>query len=100
MKKQAKPFLSIIIPCYNEEKRIIKSVNKITEYINLKKLDTELIFINDGSTDKTKEVLSNLRNIFSSDKFVIIKIVSCKNNYGKGHAIKRGIVSSTGKYIL
>lgn len=92
--------LSIIIPCYNEEKRIGKSVEKIVKYITLEKLDTELIFINDGSTDKTKEVLDSFREQFASNKFMITKIVSYEKNYGKGYAVKQGFIQAMGKHIL
>lgn len=92
--------ISIVIPCYNEEKRITETVKKIDGYVVRKGINVELIFINDGSTDKTKKMLDNFKEQFANNKTVAIKIVSYRKNYGKGYAIKQGIVQATGKYIL
>lgn len=87
------PFLSIIIPVFNEDKR----VNKLTEIsIFLKNLNfaTELIIVNDGSTDTT---LKKIKNFRKSYRFLLINY---SKNLGKGYALKQGILMSKGKYIL
>ena len=83
--------ISIIIPCYNEEKYIstvLTNVNKQKKLFNL-----EIIVVDDGSKDKTKEILKKYKKI-------IDKIVTKKKNEGKGSAIKLGLNYVTGKYTL
>ena len=71
--------LSIIIPVFNEIRTIDKILKKIHKIKSIKK---QIIIVDDGSTDGTKERLKKLK------KYYIDKIFFCKNNKGKGHAIK------------
>lgn len=83
--------ISIIIPCFNEAKRLPKSVQKIEQYMNYKKYDYEIIIVDDGSTDNTKKLYKNKK---------YITIISYKPNKGKGFAIKTGILHATYEIIL
>lgn len=83
--------VSIIIPCYNEEKCIKKSVTEIINYMNDEKIDYELICVNDGSTDNTKKILENINTI---------KLISYDENMGKGYAVKQGILAASGEKII
>jgi|TARA_B110001452_G_C15165093_1_gene405106 glycosyltransferase involved in cell wall biosynthesis len=83
--------LSIIIPCFNEEKTISEIIHKINSQTEIKK---EIIVIDDSSTDKTKEILEKeLKNS-------IHKTILNSKNYGKGYSIKKGIENATGDIIL
>ena len=82
---------SIIIPCYNEAQDIVSNVDKIKEYVASKNLDYELLLVNDGSKDNTKEVIESIPGV---------KALSYEPNRGKGAAIKYGIGNATGDYIL
>ncbi len=83
--------VSIIIPAYNEEKTIEKILKKI---ISVKlPLEKEIIVVNDGSTDKTKEILENLKEKYN------IKVIH-KINEGKGSAIKEGLKLANGDIII
>lgn len=93
MKKTKKPFLSIIIPVFNEEKRI-KNLKEIITYLGKQRFSWELIVVNDGSKDKTRKVLNSVKNSF---KF---KLLSYSPNLGKGFAIKTGMLEALGKYRL
>ncbi len=84
---------SIIIPAFNEEFRIEKSVEKI--FSTLKGASYELILIDDGSSDNTWKILTQIKNSYSD-----IKIIKLKENRGKGFAIKTGFQNADGKYIL
>ncbi len=83
--------LSIVIPCHNEEKNIEKLYELIKK--ELEKINFELIFINDGSSDKTFEKIKDL----SKDN-PIIKGISFSRNFGKEAAIYAGISHSSGDY--
>jgi len=84
--------LSIIIPVFNEEQTIKKLLEKIFQ-VPLE-LEKEIIVINDGSTDKSEEILEGLKK---GSKFVLL---AHQKNRGKGAAIKTGLKSATGDLIL
>ena len=86
--------LSIIIPCYNEEKNIEPLFNKIEELLNLDN-NLEIIIVENGSTDNSKN------NIFNSDlvKKSKIKVCSIEKNIGYGHGIMSGVKIASGEYI-
>ena len=83
--------LSIVIPCYNEAKDIASNVEKVKNYLSDKKIDYELLLVNDGSKDNTKEVIESIPGV---------KALSYEKNRGKGGAVKYGIENSTGDYVL
>lgn len=83
--------VSIIIPCYNEEKTIAKLIENVLKYTDS---SFEIIVINDFSTDNTKSIIENdLKN-------KITKIINNDLNYGKGYSIRKGIEEATGEIIL
>jgi len=80
------------MPAYNEEKTIGEMIKRVEEVFNEE--NYELIIVNDGSTDKTQEIISSY-----SEKNPRIKFISYEKNRGKGFAIKRGISTARGEYI-
>lgn len=88
--------LSVVVPVYNEERRLLVSFPKILEYLNDNfDRDFELIFVDDGSTDRTLAVLH------SACKWCPrIKVISYKYNKGKGYAVRSGLREAKGDYIL
>lgn len=85
-------YLTLVIPCYNEELRIQPTLKAYLKYfqensffINKK---VAIILVNDGSQDKTEEIINNFTGLSTND--ITIKTVSYKQNEGKGYAIKRG----------
>ncbi len=86
--------ISVIVPCYNEEETIelyYKEMQKVMKKI--KNTEFELIFINDGSSDKTLDILRNL----SKNKDV--RYISFSRNFGKEAGIYAGLKYATGDYI-
>ena len=86
--------ISVIIPCYNEEEMIPLFYNEINKVINNMKVKFELIFINDGSSDNTIEVL---RDLAKKDKKV--RYISFSRNFGKEAGILAGLEAAKGDYI-
>jgi len=87
--------LSIIIPAFNEEKNLDKTVYKFNDYLKNQNYDFEIIIVNDGSSDKTAEVAEKL-----SAEFPYIKLINNKINKGKGAAVRQGFMSGQGEYCL
>ena len=84
--------LSIIIPVYNEESTVIKVLEKVkNNSSNL--FEYEIIVIDDGSTDRSRKLLENNKHLYS-------KLLVNETNRGKGFAVKKGILNSTGTHII
>ena len=94
-KKEYPYFLSIIIPAYNEEKRIIPTVEAVINYILQRKLKAEILIIDDGSSDATSRIC---KKRFESIPYV--HVIQTGENRGKGFCIKLGIRHATGQYML
>jgi len=86
--------LSIIIPCYNEKATIKRILQEIAE-VNLGATKKEIVIVDDGSKDGTREILKKLAQKDSS-----IKLIFQKYNQGKGAALKRGILESSGDVVI
>ena len=84
--------LSVIVPLYNEERTIIKTLNRISE---TKKQDFiyEVIVINDGSTDNSLSLLEQNKDLYNH-------LITYEKNNGKGHAVLKGLEAAKGKYII
>lgn len=91
---EVKGMLSIIMPAYNEEKLIYNSIMTTLDVVQGFTEKLELIVVNDGSIDNTKNEILKAKK---KDKRV--KIVSSKKNHGKGRAIISGLTEALGEYI-
>lgn len=83
------PCLSVIIPAYNEQYTIESLLNKI-DTVNI---DKEIIVVNNGSTDRTQEILDSL-------KTPGIKVISLQKNIGKGGAFRAGLQNAAGDIVI
>ena len=78
--------LSIILPLYNEEKRLRKSLKKIANFLKTKKIQyIEIIFVDDGSIDKSSQIILQFIKNFNKKKFIKLQLVKYRKNQGKGH---------------
>ena len=84
--------LSVIVPLYNEERTVIKILNRLSE---IKKQDFvyEVIVINDGSTDNSLSLLEQNKDLYD-------QLITYEKNNGKGHAVLKGLEAAKGKYII
>ena len=87
------PFLSVVIPAYNEEIRIIPTIGAIASHVSDMGFPWELIVADDGSKDKTVEMVEELG-------FVNLHVLKTPQNGGKGNAVQRGMMAARGKYVL
>lgn len=94
---EPKVALSVIVPAYNEENRIVKTLNEISKFLsnNSEVSSYEILVIDDGSTDQTKEIVSKM-----IEEIPCLRLVSYKRNQGKGYAFKTGVLEASGEYIL
>ena len=83
--------ISIVVPVYNEEKTIAELHRRIVETLKKQADSFEVIFINDGSTDKTYEEVSRLRPL---------KLISFQKNYGETLALDAGIETAGGDTLI
>ena len=90
--------LSVILPLYNEEKRLNNLFIKINKFKFLNKNKLEFIFVDDGSNDNSYFLIKNF--IDENKKRIDIKLVSYKDNKGKGFALKKGIAKAKHNWIV
>lgn len=90
--------LSVIVPCYNEEESVplfYEEMGKYEDFFHNKDIEIEYIFVNDGSKDKTVEVVKKLH-----EKDERVHLVSFSRNFGKESAIIAGLEKSTGDFTV
>jgi dolichyl-phosphate beta-glucosyltransferase len=86
------PYLSVIIPAYNEEKRIGASIDKAIDYLSKQPFTWNIFVVDDGSKDNTIKVVESYGNN--------IKILAQPKNMGKGAAVRRGMLDADGEIRL
>jgi dolichyl-phosphate beta-glucosyltransferase len=79
--------ISVVVPCFNEEKTIFNNIKRIADYLEPRFECWEIIAVNDGSADRTGQELLKVK------KETRIKIIDNAKNQGKGGAVRRGILS-------
>lgn len=87
-------FLSIIVPAYNEEKRLPNSLPKIIDFVRQQDYSIEVIVVDDGSTDRTADVV---REFQQEAEFITLRQVE---HGGKGHAVRAGMMQAQGRYLF
>jgi dolichyl-phosphate beta-glucosyltransferase len=90
-----KPYLTVVIPAYNEEKRIAPSLAAILAHARRAPYRTEILVVDDGSTDRTIEVSrAALAEVPGA------RIVENVANRGKGYSVRHGVLEATGSLVL
>lgn len=86
--------LSVVIPAYNEEKRLPQSLAAVLDFLKNQPYESEIIVSDDGSQDRTVQVAEELLQGFPH------QVLVTPQNRGKGHAVRQGMLAATGAYIL
>lgn len=89
--------LSVVIPAYNEEKRLPETLKKVEGYLSRQDYDWEVLIVNDGSKDKTARVVLALIGDIPSGSF---RLIDNKENKGKGGVVKQGMLEAKGDWRL
>lgn len=87
--------LSVVIPLFNEDKRLPINLDKIITFLKDKKIKSEIILVDDGSSDKTWSILEDYKNRHNN-----IFLYRHEKNKGKGAAVRTGMLKSRGKLVL
>ncbi len=90
--------LSIIIPVFNESKSILTLVKEISAIVIKNKIITEILFINDGSTDNSWDIITSVCK--KHNKYLIVKGIGFKINTGKSAALNIGFIHSQGSVVM
>lgn len=95
MARKRKIYLSVVIPCYNEEKNLrLGALTKVYEYLKQQNYDWEVIVVDDGSDDKTAKLVNEF--VEKHPSFILLK----RGHHGKAGTVIAGIMEAKGKYIL
>ncbi|MFH2012293.1 MAG: dolichyl-phosphate beta-glucosyltransferase [Pseudomonadota bacterium] len=88
-------YLSIVIPAYNEAKRIAPTLGQIDEYLAKKDYKYEILVVDDGSTDETCKLVNEV-----AQQIPHIILLENRINRGKGYSVRKGVLSGRGEIIL
>ncbi len=87
--------LSVVIPAYNEEHRIGKTLEVIGNYLRMQNYEYEILVVVDGAKDKTAEVVERYKQRIKN-----LNLIDNKENHGKGWVVKLGMLKAVGEYRL
>jgi dolichyl-phosphate beta-glucosyltransferase len=92
----AKPVdISVVVPAYNEDRRLPPTLIDMIDFFDQQPLSYEIIVVDDGSNDSTCEVVRKFERVRQQ-----VKLIQLPKNYGKGHAVRVGVLNSRGHAIL
>jgi glycosyltransferase involved in cell wall biosynthesis len=87
--------LSIVIPAYNEERRLPNALRRIREFLEKRAIPAEVIVVDDGSADGTPDVVAATRQSLPN-----LRLVSNGRNFGKGYSVRHGMIEARGRVVL
>jgi len=88
-------YLSVVIPAYNEEKRIGATLLAVDKYLSLQKYNYEILVVSDGSGDKTVDVVQKYKQLVKN-----LEVIDNLDNRGKGAVVRQGLLAARGKYRI
>ena len=90
-----KIYLSVIIPAYNEEKRISQTLLAVDKYLSKQNYNYEILVVDDGSKDKTVGIVKKLEKMIGN-----LRVIANDKNHGKGYVVRQGMLEAKGQYRL
>ncbi len=87
--------LSIVIPAYNEERRLPETLGRVRAYLEARRTNAEVIVVDDGSHDRTAAVVEEWRA-----QFPAVRLLSNGRNRGKGYSVRHGMLEARGRLVL
>lgn len=94
----AVPRLSLVIPAYNEEDRLLPSLQRVDEYLSAQPYASELVIVDDGSTDRTVALVNDFAPSVADRVFV--RLLAHERNRGKGAAVRTGCLAANGECVV
>ena len=89
------PDISIIVPSYNEERRLPETLERIAAYVHAPGREVEILVVDDGSTDGTAAIAESFKG-----KFGALRVLSNGVNRGKGYSVRHGMLEARGRVVL
>lgn len=89
------PELSVVIPAYNEESRILPTLESVRDYIDRRGVQVEVIVVDDGSLDGTSALVNRLAADWDE-----LRLIRLADNRGKGYAVRSGMINARGRKVL
>src|SRR6202045_1205842 len=89
------PYLSIVIPAYNESARIERTLDRVMACIEAQGWDAEVLVVDDGSRDETAEIVAQWMKIFPR-----LHLVQNPGNRGKGYSVRNGLLRAAGEIVM
>ncbi len=93
------PFISVVIPAYNEEARIPPTLDRVAAYFGEFGRPTEVLVVNDGSTDRTADVVRSIGEGLATER-VQFRLLDNPGNQGKGYSVRHGMLDARGEWAL
>ncbi len=87
--------ISVVIPCFNEERRISPTLEKIVAYLSARDVPWEVVVVDDGSADRTREVV-----LRASESDARVRLIRHETNSGKGYAVRVGVLAAAGELVV
>jgi len=88
-------YLSVIVPAYNEEKRLYGTLKSIDDYLKRQSYDYEILIVNDGSRDGTAKLVRDMESSISG-----LHLIDNSENHGKGYVVRQGMMEAKGDIRL
>jgi glycosyltransferase involved in cell wall biosynthesis len=89
------PTYSLVIPAYNESARLSGALEKVLAYISAQSCDAEVIVVNDGSSDRTAEIVRSF-----AEKNPRLRLIENPGNRGKGYSVRNGMLNARGGIVI
>lgn len=90
----ARPFLSVVVPAYNEESRLPQTLQRVSEYLSEQSYPSEVVVVDDGSRDRTADIVKAFAKTHPNVQLI-------RNDHrGKGYAVRTGALQARGEVVL